>query len=252
MKMVLSEKYSPQGEQILELIRNFEAKGKALNDQQRNSIKIYELEGEVLNIKSFKIPNLVNKVAYKFIRKSKAQRSFEYAQYLLSKNVGTPQPVGYFEESSTFAFLKSFYVSQQLDCDLTFRELVDQPDFPEHEEILRAFTRFTYDLHEKRIEFLDHSPGNTLIMLKGDTFDFFLVDLNRMNFRDLDFDSRMKNFARLTPKEEMVRIMSKEYARLINKSEQEVFERMWFYTQEFQEKFRRKRQLKKKIKFWKK
>ncbi|HAJ81496.1 MAG TPA: Kdo domain containing protein, partial [Zunongwangia profunda] len=117
--------------------------------------------------------------------------------------------------------------------------------------VLRAFTRFTYDLHEKNIEFLDHSPGNTLIQIDGEGFQFFLVDLNRMNFKRLDFKQRMKNFSRLTPNKEMIQIMANEYSQLTAWNENEVFETMWGYTQEFQEKFFRKKRLKKKLKFWK-
>lgn len=232
-------------------IENFTKEGEYLNDGQRNSIKIFDLEGNTINIKSFKIPNAINKIAYRFLRRSKAERSFSYALHLLSKNIGTPQPIAYAEEKSGLTFQKSFYVSEQQECDLTYRELVLQPDYPGNEEILRAFTRFTYDLHEKQIEFLDHSPGNTLIKLQetGDP-QFFLVDLNRMKFGEMDFDARMKNFSRLTPKMEMVEIMANEYSKLVNEPEAEVFEKMWFYTSDFQKKFQRKRALKKKLRFW--
>lgn len=251
MTAVFSEDYKASRKEILQIIKDFETKGALLGNGTRNRIKLFENEGELLNVKSFKVPNPVNKIAYKFFRKSKAQRSFEYAHELLKRDIGTPAPVAYFEEVSKMSFLKSFYVSRQQECDLTFRELLTQPDFPDREKILRAFTRFTYELHEKNIEFLDHSPGNTLIKLNDGEYEFFLVDLNRMKFRNLDFDARMKNFSRLTPKKEMIRIMAEEYAKLVGKTEAEVFDKMWRYTQNFQERFRRKHRLKKKLKFLK-
>ncbi|WP_424494501.1 lipopolysaccharide kinase InaA family protein [Salinimicrobium sp. GXAS 041] len=251
MKAVFSDVYNQSEEQIRYYIKNFKEDGEVLGSPARNVIKIFNLEGEKINIKSFKIPNAVNKIAYRHFRKSKAQRSFEYAQLLISLGIGTPAPIAYFEEKSKIVFLKSFYVSRQQDCDLTFRELVNEPNLPNHEKILRAFTRFTHELHEKNIEFLDHSPGNTLIQLNDGDYKFFLVDLNRMNFKPLDFEARMKNFSRLTPKKEMVKVMASEYAKLINKPEEEVFQKMWFYTKNFQEKFKRKKRLKKKLKFWK-
>jgi hypothetical protein len=132
--------------------------------------------------------------------------------------------------------------------------LVEIPDFPDRENILRQFTRFSFDLHEKGIEFLDHSPGNTLIKKNaGGNYDFFLVDLNRMEFHDkMDFDLRMKNLSHLTPKKEMIAIMSNEYSKLYSaQSETKIFNKMWFYTNDFQERFAKKRLLKKKMKFWK-
>lgn len=251
MKIIFAETDKGKREAILNCLKNFNSEGKSLNKGQRNSIKIFNLETEKINIKSFKIPNAVNKIVYRFFRKSKAERSFEYANHLISNNIGTPYPLAYMENKSGFTFKNSYYVSEHLDYDFTFRELVTDPDYPNHEEILRAFTRFTYELHEKNIEFLDHSPGNTLIQLNNGDYKFFLVDLNRMNFKKLNFEERMKNFARLTPKKEMIEVMSNEYASLINKPEAEVFEEMWMYTNDFQKKFKRKKELKKKFKFWK-
>ena len=252
MKFTFSKQYKAKKQEINEFLSNFDDEGTLLNDGTRNKIKLFELNGTKINVKSFKVPNVVNKFAYRFLRKSKAKRSFQYAHCLLSKGVGTPFPVAFAEEKGSLTFQKSFYISEHLPYDLTYRELVHQPEFPEHEEILRAFTRFTYDLHEKEIEFLDHSPGNTLIQVNKGNYEFFLVDLNRMNFRKLNFEERMKNFSRLTPKKEMVEVMADEYAKYVNKPQQEVMEKMWYYTTDFQEKFRRKGRLKKKLKFWKK
>ncbi|WP_026915499.1 lipopolysaccharide kinase InaA family protein [Christiangramia portivictoriae] len=250
MKAVFSNNYLEQSGFVKQCIENFDSKGKILAEG-RNEIRIFENDAEQYNIKSFRIPNTVNKIAYRFFRKSKAQRSFEYASILEKKGIGTPAPVAYFENPSSVFFRESFYVCRHLQAHLTFRELVTDLDFPDHENILRAFTRFTYELHQKNIQFLDHSPGNTLIVKTGSTYEFFLVDLNRMNFKELNFEERMQNFSRLTPKRIMVKIMANEYAGFINKSEEEVFEKMWFYTEQFQHKFQRKKALKKKIKFWK-
>jgi hypothetical protein len=251
MKIIFAETYKRKKEAIFKCLKNFNSEGESLNDGQRNSIKIFDLEAKKINIKSFKTPNAVNKLVYRFFRKSKAERSFQYANHLISNNIGTPFPVAFAENKSGLTFKDSYYISEHLDCDLTFRELVTNPDYPNHEEILRAFTRFTFNLHEQEIEFLDHSPGNTLIQLNNGNYKFFLVDLNRMNFIKMNFEERMKNFARLTPKKEMIEVMANEYAHLINKPEAEVFEKMWFFTNQFQEKFLRKKELKKKLKFWK-
>ena len=251
MKLVISENFKNSREEILNLIRHFDEQGKQFGAAERNKIKLFELQGITVNVKAFKVPNAVNKIAYRFFRKSKAERSYSYAKKLLKKGIGTPRPIAYSEKQALFSFTHSYYISEHLEYDLTYRELVQQPNYPLHEEILRAFTRFTWKLHENGVEFLDHSPGNTLIQLNEGEYKFFLVDLNRMNFKSLTFEERMKNFSRLTPKKEMVRIMASEYALLINKSEEEVFEKMWAYTQAFQEKFQRKKALKKKLKFWK-
>lgn len=254
MKFTINQFFETANEEIIYFVDNFNSKGILFGDGQRNKIKLFESEGRTINIKSFKIPHFINKIAYKYFRKSKARRSFEYATALLEKGIGTPQPIAYFENYDFIGLKDSYYVSEHLQCDLTYRELVEIPDFPDHENILRQFTRFSFDLHEKGIEFLDHSPGNTLIKKNTEgNYDFFLVDLNRMEFHDsMDFDSRMKNLSHLTPKKEMIAVMSNEYSKLYSaQSETDIFEKMWFYTNDFQVKFHKKIKMKKVLKFWK-
>ena len=250
MQIHFASKFESLRPEILKFLEQFNSEGETIKDS-RNKLKIFELDQQKLNIKAFKVPNLVNKIAYRFFRKSKAERSFRYAEILKSKGIGTPAPIAFLIEKKTFSLGRSYYVSRHLDYDLTYRELVTDPAYPDHDNILRAFTRFTYDLHEKQVQFLDHSPGNTLINKEEGNYKFYLVDLNRMNFKALNFEERMLNFSRLTPKKEMVEVMADEYSKLINKPKSEVFEKMWFYTNQFQEKFHRKKRLKKKLKFWK-
>lgn len=238
---------------IITIIDNFNTSGLIFGDGNRNVIKIFDLDSKQINIKSFKKPHFLNSIIYKYFRKSKARRSFEFANILLEKNIGTPEPIAYFENSNFLGLKDSYYISEHFECDLTFRELVEIPDFPNHVAILRQFTKFSFDLHEKGIEFLDHSPGNTLIKkVSENQYQFYLVDLNRMHFHiEMSFESRMKNLSRLTPKKEMVLIMSEEYAKLYSKSADEVFNKIWYFTNEFQEKYNRKRRLKKKLFFCK-
>lgn len=245
MKFIFNPEYLPQKQEILALIDGFDTRGKECGDSSRNQIKKFELDNGKVVIKSFKVPNLINKVAYKYFRKSKAQRSFEYANILLKNGVGTPEPVAFAEEIKGGMLTKSFYICELLEYQLTFRDL----DLSKkgHEEILRAFTRFTYFLHENEIEFLDHSPGNTLIKLKNGQPEFFLVDLNRMNFKHLNYQDRMKNFARLAQDVEIFKVMANEYALKINRPEKDVLQKMLYFNRLFFEKRTKKRRLKNKF-----
>ncbi len=250
MASFISRDNSISEQKLIFFIENFDSSGVIFGKADRNTIKLFQLNGLTINIKSFKIPNIFNQIAYRFFRKSKAQRSFEYACRLQSLDVGTPQPIAYYDFTTTFLFKRSFYVSEHLECDLTYRELTHDFNIPNYEAILRAFTKFTFELHEKGINFLDHSPGNTLIKLNSGDYIFFLVDLNRMEFQTMDFEARMKNFSRLTIHQSMVEVMSDEYARLYKKPYNEVFDKMWHYTKEFQQRYHNKKRLKKKLKFW--
>lgn len=253
MAIVFQSDSSYDNDKVAAAIAQFAVDGELLFGGQRNAIKLFNIDGREVVVKSFKIPNLINKIAYKYFRKSKARRSFEYANRLLDLGIGTPQPIAYSENFDWLGILDSYYVSEHLPTPLTFRDLVENPDYPDHDNILIQFTKFTFDLHEKNIEFLDHSPGNTLIRNCGDgQYEFYLVDLNRMHFNtEMTFDKRMKNMSRLTPKIEMVKVMSQEYARLAHLPAKHVFEVLWTYTEAFQYKYYRKKRIKKKLMFWK-
>ncbi|WOD43916.1 lipopolysaccharide kinase InaA family protein [Hwangdonia lutea] len=251
MDKVFHKTYEPFESELDNFIENFDVLGEDFGNQERNSLKLFQLENETINVKSFKVPHLINQIAYRFFRKSKAQRSFEYANRLKDLNIGTPQPIAYYEFKTPFLFKESYYISEQIDCDYTYRELTTDFNIPNYDDILRAFTRFTFDLHEKGVHFLDHSPGNTLIKKTEKGYDFYLVDLNRMEFKNLDFETRIKNFSKLTIHKAMVEVMSDEYAKCSGENYETIFNLMWQETEAFQEKYHRKRRLKKKLKFWK-
>jgi len=251
-RFVVNDSYVNLESEIKNTIKNFNDYTEILGDAERNVIKTVSIDGKKNAIKSFKVPNVINQIVYRFFRKSKAERSYVYANKLLDYGIGTPYPVAYQIETTLFLFKKSYYVCELIDCDLTYRELTTDFSIPDHEDILRAFTRFTYKLHESGINFLDHSPGNTLIKRVGNDYEFYLVDLNRMEFGSMDFETRIKNFAKLTIHESMIEIMSNEYAKCIDEDEGKVFNLMWQYTKEFQHQFYRKIRIKKRVFFWKK
>lgn len=235
---------------ILDLIKNFNNQGDLLVEGKRNIIKTFPYNDMVLNIKSFKVPIFVNGFIYRYFRKSKARRSFEFATKLLEKNIGTPKPIGFLENKNIFRLLDSYYVCEHLSVDYVFKDLFDVYN-EDLETILKQLAHFCFKLHEAGIEFKDHSPGNTLIKKNTEgNFDFYLIDLNRMKFhKEMDFDLRMKNLCRLTPSEDMVKTISYEYAKLYQKPEEEVFNLMWKYTHAFFTKSDKRKNFKKKLKF---
>jgi len=250
MKKVFHQNYAHKETDLDRLIAGFDSSKENVLKENRNTLKTFDLDGEILNIKSFKTPNIFNKIAYKYFRKGKAQRSYEYANKLFKLDIETPQPIAYYQNSGGLFFGRSYYISKHLKYDLTYRELINDFDYPDYDSILRAFTRFTYNLHEKGIRFLDHSPGNSLIVKDNANYKFYLVDLNRMAFGSMNFEMRMKNFARLSPYKSMVEIMSDEYAKHCGEPYEKVFKAMWHEVQAFRSGVKRKKRLKKMLFFW--
>ena len=252
MKFSLNQAYTNQKEDIFSLVTNFDALDDPNAFGSRNKIKAINLNDKPLCIKSFKRPNVINRIAYTFFRKSKAERSYTFAHRLLSLGIGTPEPIAFFEFKKYGLIKKNFYISEQLDSDLTYRDLTKNFDYPDYENILRAFTRFTNELHNKGVLFLDHSPGNTLIKKVGNQYHFFLVDLNRMRFKQLSFEERINNYRKLTVHSSMVEIMSDELSKITNYDFDKINALMWASTEQFQKSYHRRRKLKKQLKFWRK
>ena len=92
-----------------------------------------------------------------------------------------------------------------------------QSSFDNRDEVFRQFAKFTFELHEQNIFHLDYSPGNILIKKEDNNYIFKIVDINRMQFKELSLDDRMKNFSKLWAKDEYLEVMIKEYALLCNK-----------------------------------
>ncbi|RXR19078.1 Kdo domain containing protein [Flavobacterium amnicola] len=231
------------------IIENFNQDGTLLVEGKRNIIKNFPYKNTVVTVKSFKIPLLLNGIIYRFFRESKAKRSYDYAKKLESCNIGTPKPIAFYENKTWLRLKDSYYICEFLEVDYVFNQLFNV-DIPDLENILQQFARFCFKLHDNGIEFLDHSPGNTLIKKVGENqYDFYLIDLNRMKFHNaMDFDTRMKNMSRLTPNEYMIKVISYEYAKLYHKSEEEVFNLMWKYTSQFYHRADKKRAFKEKYK----
>ncbi|MGB3345222.1 MAG: lipopolysaccharide kinase InaA family protein [Aequorivita sp.] len=243
---VIHPKYEHLAAKLKDVLHNFTKSGEYVLKGDRNVIKRVNLLGNDLNIKKFKTPNVFQAVVYQFIRDSKAKRSFDYARRLIDLGINTPFPVAYLEMFS-IGLKESFYISEHIDYDFDFRELIHNPRFKKRNEILKQFTAFTFKLHENRVNFLDHSPGNTLIKdLGNNQYDFYLIDLNRMRFEELDFEKRMRNFRRLWLSKTMIKIMAQEYATLYGKSYGETHLLMTKFSREFQKRVNLKKLRKRK------
>lgn len=202
-------------EQYMPLLKNIQSYFKNSNNsihKARNEIKIIDFENESLVVKSFKIPNIINKIVYTFFRDSKAKKSYENSIKIMDF---VPKPIGYIEFKK-FGFIdESYFVSENFKYDFTIREVLKDTNFPERGKIFKDFAKFTYELHESSIFHLDYSLGNILIKKIDDAYIFKIVDINRMQFKELSIDERLKNFSKLWAKDEDLIFIVNEYVKFI-------------------------------------
>jgi len=178
----------------------------------RNELREMDWYGTKVVIKSFRVPNLINRIAYGVFRSSKAQRSFEYAEMLRREGIGSPAPVAYYTERNGLLFTRSYYVSLKSECPYSYVNLM-RGDFPGQEEILRAIARTTAALHEKGYLHKDYSRGNILFRHTDKGVEVEIIDLNRIRFRTVDMEEGCRNFERLPGTPEMFAILADEYAK---------------------------------------
>lgn len=178
----------------------------------RNELREMDWYGTKVVIKSFRVPNLINRIAYGVFRSSKAQRSFEYAEMLRREGIGSPAPVAYYTERNGLLFTRSYYVSLKSECPYSYVNLM-RGDFPGQEEILRAIARTTAALHEKGYLHKDYSRGNILFRHTDKGVEVEIIDLNRIRFRTVNMEEGCRNFERLPGTPEMFAILADEYAK---------------------------------------
>ena len=210
---------------------------------KRNIIKILEYNNKKIVVKSFKIPNLVNQFAYKFIRDSKAKRSFLNAQKLVKLDVKTPKPIAYVEFFDPLLG-ESFYICEHFDYDFEIRAVLRDSHFEDRENIFKEFALFSYELHQKGVYHIDFSPGNVLIKKKVDRYIFSIVDVNRMRFMKFDDKLRFQNLSRFSATDEDTKIIAKEYAKVSGIDESFAIRELFFFHQKHQKYMQNKKRLK--------
>lgn len=213
IKYKINPKYEDDFKEFLLGIKEHFKENNQTIHKARNELKILQHSGKDVVVKAFKIPNIVNRIAYSYLRSSKASKSYEYS---LKIGSFTPEPIGYIEFYDGGLLKESYFVSEKFSYDFTIREPLLDKDFPESEAIFRAFARFSYDLHEAGIFHNDYSPGNILIKKDDEKYIFKIVDINRMKFFDscvMDQKTRAKNFSKLWASDAILRIMADEYKK---------------------------------------
>jgi len=174
----------------------------------RNEIKIITIDTTPYVVKAFKVPHIINRFAYTFLRGSKAKRSYENS--LILKEFA-PQPIAYIEFFKNSLLHTSYFISEYYAYDFTMKYPLIDPNFEDRENILSAFADFTFELHQHNIFHIDYSPGNILVKKEQERYNFKIVDVNRMRFCSLSIQQRAQNLSKLTEKITDLKIIAQAY-----------------------------------------
>ena len=178
----------------------------------RNELREFEVEGVRVVVKSFCKPHLVNRLAYGLLRKSKAQRSFEYADLLRNEGIGSPAPVGWVTVRCGLLLAESYYVSVSSDLPFTYIDLMQPGRVPGEEILLREVGRTAGRMHNLGMIHRDFSRGNILVGMKEGKPCVEIIDLNRIRFHQINMAEGLANFNRLPVSDMMRRLLAEGYA----------------------------------------
>jgi len=179
--------------------------------KHRNEIRLFNVDGQLINVKKFRKPFWLNRIFYTFFSLSKAERSFQHALRLIEQGIETPEPVAFILIKRFGLLSESYYISRQVDHNRNMYEF-GSGGITEREQIVEAFAVFTAGIHEKGVYHKDYSPGNILFKTEGDKISFCLVDINRMRFGRISIPQGCANFARLWGQKPFFELVMRKYA----------------------------------------
>lgn len=237
---VVSARYRDLQHLIEQIPEQFSSMGTVM-DNRRNEIRLIEAGGRKLVVKHYRRIYLPNVIRYS-LTSSKAQKAFENAEYLLSKGFETPDPIAYIDVRRLGLITRSYFVSAYSDYRM-MHDIITRP-VEEVKDLLKAFARFTYSLHEAGIQHMDYSVGNVLFAIRKNEYVFSLIDNNRMKIGPLSKARRIRNFRQLGLNPEMLTVIGLEYARLSGMDDLYVLQKLFFFKWNFQQRRSNKRKFK--------
>lgn len=218
-KYTVAPEFASMDEFVVSLPQLFErGEGEVIYDG-RNQLRRFNVEGRNLIVKSFRTPNFVNRIAYGWLRSSKAQRSFEYAAHLRSIGIGSPTPVGWLTERRGLLFGRSYYACLESTLPYTYKDIMAGTLAPDLERrALEAIGLTTARLHDAGMLHKDYSRGNILFGPAADgSISVEIIDLNRIRFGTVSLEAGLDNlFERLPATPEQHAIMEDAYRKARN------------------------------------
>lgn len=230
-------------EKLIELVRLYEQAPNELSSEWtcrciyagRNRLyRLSNAHGSYV-VKSFGRIAWLRRLYYSTTNSSKARRSFLNALELEHLEIGTPRPIGYAEEVDILGILgASYYATEYIDARVDVQP--EMYGYSAPDGFYSALGDFIASLHLAGVQHIDLSPGNILYRRDSEgAYHFWLVDLNRMNFRSYALGKRdsLKGMSRLSSSASVTTFIASAYAKARGWSVQETISRANAYSDDF-------------------
>lgn len=243
MKLVIHPEYRFLEPFLRDLPHHFKYGGRVLH-AGRNTIKLFEVKGLKLVVKSYGRPHLLNRWVYLHLRAGKAKRAFLHAERLRGLGIETPHEVAFMECSKRGLLTESYFVSLYSD-GISFAEAVGAFPDPEARKIIDSFVPFAAELHAKGVLHEDLNADNVRYRLAASGYRFELIDTNRMRFVKKTSDRAcMINLRRLTHNAPPYLYFIERYARLTGRDPNQTLLQGTILLLSFTRRVRRKERIK--------
>jgi GT2 family glycosyltransferase len=216
--------------------------------KERNELREIKTGSHELVIKSFRVPNFINRIVYVYFRKSKARRSYENSVLLVQLEVCCAQPYGFIEQFRWGLLSESYYASKVICSKLKMSEVLHGERSHDRGGVLKEFGEFVAMLHERGVNHKDLSPGNILIDESGSSNKFCLVDVNRMKFGLLTDEERFSNFKMLWASDQDLKVIMDSYAKSAGMVPSYAYARALYYSHKHKLHAERKEKIKRWLK----
>ncbi|AWW31097.1 lipopolysaccharide kinase [Echinicola strongylocentroti] len=224
-----------------EIPDKFGQRGEVIYDL-RNQVRIDEVNGVKLVIKSFRKIYLANRLIYAYFRPTKAKRAFEYGRLLQEHGINTPEPVAYIDCLENGMLRAGYFVS--LYTDYQPLSSFDASDAGRARALLDSLAHFTIKLHQNRIFHEDYTLSNVLYQEQDGGFDFTLIDNNRLKFASINEKLAAKSLNRLGFQPEMLTYLVRRYAEISGMDALKELKLFYDYKYETSLKYQTKNKLK--------
>jgi len=181
----------------------------------RNTLKQLEFNNESCVLKAFKVPSFPQNITYGLFSNSKAKKSYLNGNKLLKLGFLTPKPTGYFEHRKGGKLIHSYYLCAHTAAPTLDEHIKGLQEIPD--DLITDFAQLCVDLHVKGVFHRDYNPLNILVEQEASSYNFSLVDINRISWYDtLNLEQSMQSMSRLYFPEGIEERIITKYAELRN------------------------------------
>ena len=193
------------------LPESFDHSGQLIYDR-RNKVRLFDVNGETVVVKRYKVPLFYQRIDYSYFRPSKAKRAYLFALTLESLDINTPVPIAYLEDTRMGIFRQGYFVSS----------FTSHPSLKDHRDELIAdpvlfdsYVRFLVEMHDKGFMHGDQNLSNILFWKEDDIYRFEVIDINRSHFiSDPSQDDCLRNLMRISRDREFSHKVVERYAEI--------------------------------------